>query len=157
MCFFRHAYWFLVSIGIRVCRLAGVWISLCCSIVICHRPCNGQEPEQKRKPSGAPSRAIGEMSENPAGRLFVWSKVEEDNADANRRRYYPIRSVFWIHKLSAGNVLFIGANHRMIRCRDFVVKELSTPRMHRITMDRTTVCNADLGSRLVASQTTDTA
>lgn len=45
-----------------------------------------------------------------------------------------------------GNILFIGANQKMIRCKVFVVKELITPRMHRRTIDKMTVSSADLNS-----------
>lgn len=61
----------------------------------------------------------------------------------------------WIGKLAINNVPFIGANHRMIRCRDFVVRELITPRIHRMAIDRTTVCNEVLESRSAASKHTD--
>lgn len=42
------------------------------------------------------------------------------------------------------NLLLIGANQRMIRCRVLVVKEQIIPRMQRIPMDTSTVCSAVL-------------
>ena len=45
-----------------------------------------------------------------------------------------------------GNILFIGANQKMIRCKVFVVKELITPRTHRRMIDKMTVSSAVLNS-----------
>jgi hypothetical protein len=42
------------------------------------------------------------------------------------------------------DTLLIGANHKMIRCRDFVVREHINPRTHSIAIDTKTVSSAVL-------------
>lgn len=55
-----------------------------------------------------------------------------------------VRSSYIYVQWLFGNILFIGANQKMIRCKVFVVKELITPRMHRRTIDKMTVSRAVL-------------
>jgi hypothetical protein len=42
------------------------------------------------------------------------------------------------------NALLIGANHKMIRCKDFVVREHITPSTHSSAIDTKTVSSAVL-------------
>lgn len=59
--------------------------SLSRPIVVCHCPGNGQKSKEEGERFGAPSRTVGKMSEDPAGRLFVWGQVQKRDADTQCR------------------------------------------------------------------------
>ena len=114
----------LVSCGLKECRLSLI-------------------PQQKGESFISPTRTIGNMGENPVRALFFWRQDQESYANTDRSKHY--QNILDAIRISREkNAPLIGANHKTILCRLFVVSEQMKPMTIRTRIANSTVCNAVL-------------